>query len=59
VIATEHAAFTLLGAVGSAIAGAGLELLPLSFLVWLLAPLTLLPGLHWAAYGVRRARRAS
>ena len=58
VIATEHAAFTLLGAVGSACAGAGLELLPLSPLLWLLAPLTLVPGLHWAAYGVRRARKA-
>jgi MFS family permease len=57
VIATEHAAFTLLGAVGSAAAGAGLELLPLSTLVWLLAPLTLLPGLHWAIYGVRQARK--
>ena len=59
VIATEHAAFTLLGAVGSAAAGAGLELLPLSTLVWLLAPLTLIPGLHWAAYGVRRVRKTS
>ncbi|MDE0221791.1 MAG: hypothetical protein OXJ90_21155, partial [Spirochaetaceae bacterium] len=58
VIATEHAAFTLLGAVGSACAGAGLELLPLSPLLWLLAPLTLVPGLHWAAYGVRHARKA-
>ena len=58
VIATEHASFTLLGAVGSACAGAGLELLPLAPLLWLLAPLTLVPGLHWAAYGVRRARKA-
>ena len=56
VIATEHAAFTLLGAFGSAFAGAGLELLPLSPLLWLLAPLTLVPALHWAAYGVRGAR---
>ena len=58
VIATEHAGFTLLGAVGSACAGAGLELASLSTLVWVLAPLTLVPGLHWAAHGVRRARKA-
>ena len=58
VIATEHAGFTLLGAVGSACAGAGLELASLSTLVWVLAPLTLVPGLHWAAHGVRRPRKA-
>ena len=58
VIATEHAGFTLLGAVGSACAGAGLELVSLSALIWVLAPLTLVPGLHWAAYGVRHARKA-
>ena len=56
VIATEHAAMTLLGAAGSAGVGAGLELGSLSAVVWLLAALTLIPALHWAAYGVRGAR---
>ena len=57
VIATEHAGFTLLGAVGSACADAGLELVSVSALIWVLAPLTLVPCLHRAVYGVRRARR--
>ena len=56
VIATEHAAMTLLGAAGSACVGAGLEIGSLSAVVWLLAGLTLVPALHWAAYGVRGAR---
>ena len=56
VIATEHAAMTLLGAAGAAGVGAGLELSSLSTLVWMLAALSLAPALHWAAYGVRRAR---
>ena len=56
VIATEHAAMTLLGAAGSAWVGAGLEIGSISAVVWLLAALTLLPALHWAAYGVRGAR---
>ena len=54
VIATEHAAMTLLGAAGSACVGAGLELSSLSVVVWALAVLNLAPTLHWAAYGVRR-----
>ena len=56
IIATEHAAMTLLGAAGSACVGAGLELGSLSAVVWMLAALTLVPALHWAAYGVRGAR---
>ena len=56
IIATEHAAMTLLGAAGAACVGAGLELGSLSVVVWMLAALTLAPALHWAAYGVRGAR---
>ena len=56
IIATEHAAMTLLGAAGAACVGAGLELGSLSAVVWMLAALTLVPALHWAAYGVRGAR---
>ena len=56
VIATEHAAMTLLGAAGSACVGAGLEIGSLSAVVWLLAAVTLVPALHWAAYGVRGTR---
>ena len=59
IIATEHAAMTLLGAVGSACVGAGLELGSLSAVVWMLAALTLVPALHWAAYGVRGSREPS
>ena len=59
IIATEHAAMTLLGAVGSACVGAGLELGSLSAVVWMLAALTLIPALHWAAYGVRGSREPS
>ena len=54
VIATEHAAMTLLGAAGSACVGVGMELSSLSVVVWALALLNLAPTLHWAAYGVRR-----
>ena len=55
VIATEYAAMTLLGAAGSACAGMGLEISTISAVVWVLAALALVPALHWAAYGVRRA----
>ena len=46
----------LLGAAGSACVGAGLELGSLSAVVWMLTALTLVPALHWAAYGVRGSR---
>ena len=55
VIATEHAALTLLGAAGSAGVGAALEWASIPAALWIMAALVVTPTLHWAAVGVRGA----
>ncbi len=55
VIATEHAALTLLGAAGSAGVGAVLEWASIPAALWAMAALIVAPTLHWAAVGVRGA----
>ena len=55
VIATEHAALTLLGAAGSAGVGAVLEWASIPAALWAMAALVVAPTLHWAAVGVRGA----
>ena len=55
VIATEHAALTLLGAAGSAGVGAMLEWASIPAALWAMAALVVAPTLHWAAVGVRGA----
>lgn len=55
VIATEHAALTLLGAAGSAGVGAALEWASIPAALWIMAALVVAPTLHWAAVGVRGA----
>ena len=55
VIATEHAALTLLGAAGSAGVGAALEWASIPAALWAMAALVVAPTLHWAAVGVRSA----
>ncbi len=55
VIATEHAALTLLGAAGSAGVGAALEWASIPAALWAMAALVVAPALHWAAVGVRGA----
>lgn len=51
VFATEFALFTLGGAIGAAIAGGVLDIAPtLSFLVWFLVPLWLIPTALWASW---------
>ena len=48
VIATEHAALTLLGAAGSAGVGAMLEWASIPAALWLMTALAIAPTLHWA-----------
>ena len=55
VIATEHAALTLLGAAGSAGVGAVLEWASIPAALWAMAALVVAPTLHWASVGVRGA----
>ncbi|MCY4377245.1 MAG: hypothetical protein OXC31_26090 [Spirochaetaceae bacterium] len=55
VIATEHAAVTLLGAAGSAGVGAVLEWAAIPTALWIMAALVVAPTLHWAAAGVHSA----
>ena len=55
VIATEHAALTLLGAAGSAGVGAALEWASIPAALWAMAALVVAPTLHWAVVGVRGA----
>ena len=57
VIATEHAALTLLGAAGSAGVGAVLEWAAIPTALWIMAALVVAPTLHWAAAGVRNAAK--
>ena len=54
VFATEFALFTLAGAAGAYLVGIGADSLGLSPLIWLLAGLTLLPGLLLLPWAMRK-----
>ena len=53
VFATEFALFTLAGAAGAYLVGFGADSFGLSPLIWLLAGLTLLPGLLFLPWAMR------
>lgn len=54
VFATEFALFTLAGAAGAYLVGFGADSLGLSPLIWLLAGLTMLPGLLFLPWAMRK-----
>ncbi len=57
IFATEFAVFALMGAIGSAVVGAGLDVsLGLSEITWWMAGLTVLPGVLWGMTILKRGK---